>query len=372
MTDEFEELIRSAGRGLAGAQEQPTYHAAWVRGRRRRAVKRGAIAVAGALVLVVALGTNVGRLPSGDSFEEEVAIAPAESPTGPAPIFEPTTAPVPLDVSEGDQAQGATPGAGAALPSVDGEGGDGDRAIAATPEPTTPAPAESEPTAAATDDQGAVPSGGTDPTVEAEQPTPDAAANAAEGGSDDDENSTAASDSDPTEDAPSAQVDATPPASEPTPASIPTPDPANEDPGDSVELTVTPEPTPPVVAVEATPVPTVTVVPTPSPEPAGPVLGGPADARVLAGVLGDGDVLCATRASDGADAKCELLPPYACIGVDAVRPNYVAIDTDGDGQADRCVASVDTTCDTNGDTLGDVACLIRSDAATVDGTTPGP
>jgi len=103
MTDKFEDALRDAARGLgAGAAHSvPTYHDAWARGRRRRFIKQGALAVAGAALVVGAIGINLGGFGQPGSVDttdvalesDAVPAEPAEVPPGPTEIPA-TTAPV--------------------------------------------------------------------------------------------------------------------------------------------------------------------------------------------------------------------------------------------------------------------------------------
>lgn len=333
MTDEFEDLIRSAGRDLAGPMgNAPTYHGAWERGRRRRRFKQGALAAAGALVLVVALGANIDRLRGNEAIEvDEVTIrsegvpAPTELAEPSPDVFEPTavpeTAPVDSGSSDADRGERVEPegAADAPLPT-------------ALPIPTAtplPEPAPQSPTPVPT-----VP-----PT-----PVPTQTAPATE-----DAPSTALAPPEPT---------ATPTAVPPAPTSTPAPAP-----------TSTPVPTAtgvPVAGVEPTSTPTPTPTPSPAPLVAPDArLGGPADALVNPDESIDGvEVECAVATDDGAQAKCTLLVEYRCPSADQVRDGYDAVDTDGDGENDTCRPNADaSTCDTDGDGLADTFCRIARDRA---------
>lgn len=337
MTDPFEEAVRAAGRGLASAEPQPTYHGAWKRGRRRRLAKRSAVAVASALALVVAFGGDLGRFQGGGTTIEvdDVATESELVPAPTTPTFEPTEVPVattePLTV-ESDPGD-ATASTAAAAPDLDIDA-------------TTPNP---EPTVAAVE-----------PTLVPVTPTP-AAAPAP----------TVAAE-------PTATSTPVPPT--PTPTPLPEPDPTPE-PTAGASTALAPDPTPTVEAdvladddpngvVSGTqPAPAddgtgqvETLPPAAAPDSAAR-LGLPADARVAPNATLSGASLTCDLDGDGvAESLCELLPMYRCTG-DEVRSGYQGIDLDTDGAVDTCVALVQTTCDTTGDGIGDVSCRIKVDAA---------
>jgi len=58
-----------------------------------------------------------------------------------------------------------------------------------------------------------------------------------------------------------------------------------------------------------------------------------------------------------------LLPDYACTGQSDVLAGYQAVDADGDGLLDTCIAIGTTTCDTTMDGLADMYCIIEFSAA---------
>ena len=108
MTEPFEDIVRDALRGTSGAaDEMPTYHGAWQRGRRRRWIKRSALVATGAFVLLAALTVNLGRLPGSEPIETSDVATGAAAAVAATPIFEPTplatTAPVETpSLSDGD------------------------------------------------------------------------------------------------------------------------------------------------------------------------------------------------------------------------------------------------------------------------------
>ncbi|KAG1649994.1 RNA polymerase sigma-E factor [Nymphon striatum] len=111
-------------------------------------------------------------------------------------------------------------------------------------------------------------------------------------------------------------------------------EPLAEQPGDG-------EPVDPAIAAATGPVATTTAV----------------DATVSQ-PTGLDDQPCTT--GDGVTAAtCDLLPPYSCVAVADARFGYQAIDVDGDGQVETCVALPVTTCDTTGDGVGDTPCTIE-------------
>ena len=347
MTEEFEELVRSAGRGIGAPAEIPTYHEAWRRGRRRWFVKRGALAAAGALALVLAFSADLGRL-SGSDPEDVADIATdmvgvPDNAEVPAPVFEPTPAePIPTTAPL------------EAVPDLD---------IEASSEPVAAGdedpPARTAPDGAAADDDGAA-------VTPVATPLPDAES--------------------------SASVAATPPAGPATPS--PTPEraaiPAPTSPPDALPTAdprATPEPdaTREPVSVEVTPaettppgagagtdregattntdseggdgVDTPTAIPEP---PLAEVIGTSAAATIkLPSSTVDGARPCDTDGDGQADATCRLLIGYECKSVDQQREGFVATDLDADGLPDWCVADVATGCDLDGDGRADLACVIE-------------
>ena len=346
MTDPFEEAVRAAGRGLADAAPAPTYHGAWKRGRRRRLAKRSAVAVVGALALVVAFGTDIGRLPGGGTSIDVDDVA-LETELVPAPLTTvvPTTAPV----------TSAVPDEGASAPDLDL---DASSEAAPTEVQSEPGPAEADATE----------------TGPAPTPLPSTPA--------------------PSTPIPSNAVPATPvpsntiPEPEPTTTVAPeptvqaTPLPENEPTPDTSAAAVAPTPTP-GTATSAAPADLSNPEGSPEPGQSGDTndgdqtqtgladqppasttrLGAPADARIAPDAIRNGaESTCDLDGDGAADAFCEPLPMYRCSGADEVRADYQALDLDGDGTVDTCVAVVQTTCDTTGDGIGDVSCLIRIDA----------
>ena len=92
MTEPFEDIVRDALRGTSGAaDEMPTYHGAWQRGRRRRLIKRSALVATGAFVLLAALTVNLGRIPGSEPIETSDVATGAAAAVAATPIFEPTT-----------------------------------------------------------------------------------------------------------------------------------------------------------------------------------------------------------------------------------------------------------------------------------------
>ena len=80
MTEPFEDIVRDALRGTSGAaDEMPTYHGAWQRGRRRRLIKRSALVATGAFVLLAALTVNLGRFLAA-SRSKPATLQPAPQP----------------------------------------------------------------------------------------------------------------------------------------------------------------------------------------------------------------------------------------------------------------------------------------------------
>ena len=313
MTDRFEDAVREAARGLGhSSTELPTYHDAWQRGRRRRVVKRSALAVAGALVFVAAIGVNTGRFPGSNTTEvDDVAVAvPASTPQfEPTPVA--TTPPVDQpDTSTSPPPLVTIPTVPAPTPTGTSEAESATSAVesptvAPTPPPVataTPAPV-AEPTVAATAEPTAIP----DPTASPVEPQPTVAAQ-----------------------------DSAQPTAEPEQADPAATSPTDEPPGSEAP------PGEPQLAFTTS------------------GRGQPASAIVLA----DGDTVGASSPcdldSDGtAEGRCELLPDYACTDSTEARPGYEAIDSDGDGVVDLCSAIEVTFCDTTGDGLGDTACIIE-------------
>ncbi len=361
MTDPFEEAVRSAGRGLATSESTPTYHGAWKRGRRRKLAKRSAIAVAGALALVVAFGADLGRFQGGGTTIEVDDIA-SESELAPAPtaaVAEPTTAPlvtadtdqtgaaqaVPdLDIDSATDAAGADPvldeanedaaGSASEAPvSVEGSTEDASPAgsaptVAATPTPVpppTPVPTAAPtpvPTVAPTVEPTATPEVGaaqnpdrTPPPETATLVDPDVPT---DGGQTDAGQTGEA----PTGDAPNDGAQTGP---------------ADADPG------------------------VVDTLPPGAPQASTPNrLGRPADARIAPGSVPEQGLLKCDLDGDGsADAFCELLTTYGCTSPDQARPDFQAVDLNGDGALETCVPLVETTCDTTGDGIANVTCRIE-------------
>ena len=309
MTDRFEEAVRQAARGL-GEQgpnglhhDTPTYHDAWQRGRRRRFVKRSALAAAGALVFIAALSVNLGRFPGTDSTDVDdvavvvAAVTPSFVPTPLAttsPVGSPTAAPVPTvpiptapptQPTAGSSAESAVPAATAA-----------------------PAP----PTATA-------PPVATDVPVQTVETTPAPTTAAATGPT---------ATPDPAESADSSQS----PEVTPEAATQPTPEGTTATDGLSTE---------PELAFTT----------------AGP--GQPADVIVLEPANRLSELACDIDQDGKADATCDLLPDYVCDSDTKVEPGYEPIDSDNDGTVDMCRAVGLTICDTTGDGVGDTPCIVE-------------
>lgn len=318
MTDDFEDAIRAAGRGLGSVGEQPTYAGAWQRGRRRRVMKRAAISAAGACALVAAFATDVGRFPGGTEIQvDDVAIesqgVPAPATAEFVPTSVPTTEPIPEPTSDSEPFAAAATDAVASATVIVPETPTVEPQVLPTTEPAavatavpTSVPAPTETPAAAPE-----PTSTTAPVVTPE-PTSPAAATAEE---------------------------STP---EPGIADAPGSDPA-------VDPSVTRDPNAFVDTL-------------PGPDEAGPAPQASqvaADARLAPdAVLTPGPQPCDTDGDAVPDARCELLASYPCKGEGDVRAGFLPIDSDEDGVADSCIADVVTFCDTTGDQLGDTPCRI--------------
>jgi len=425
MSDPFEDAIRAAGRGLAPPAGAPTYHDAWRRGRRRRVIKRSALATAGVFALVVAFGGGLQRLPGGTTVEvDDVAIGslsvqPTPTSAGAQPVLVPTTAPVPDDAEPtvpvlvvptvpsassdpAESSEGAVSGRGSRAEQSDA----GDNATAApqasedandasssggapdespevfsdatsepestSSEPTTPAV---EPTAAATtaptttadDSPGSGPLGALQPA-----PVPSASVTAASPAP------TSTSDgSDDSDDPVVGPVDdgiVSSGGSDDGGSDDPS-DPADPvEPGDDDGQSVAGEPDP-LPSPQPAPAPPVDAVQAPgivgdSPDPA-PNDQSPDAALIPGGSLIAGAHECDTTGNGIADATCALLLPYACTAAD-VGPDYRAIDRDGDGVADWCEPTLSTTCDTTGDGIGDTICRIAPLPPSENSNSAGP
>ena len=327
MTDPFEDAVRDALRGAtSGHNELPTYHGAWQRGRRRRLIKRSALAAAGAVVLVAALTVNLGRLPGGEPGESSDVASSAEAAT---PEFEPTplatTAPIeaPTMPDPQDAADSTGPVAEPTTPA-----GTPDPAPSPTEMPPAPAaPAATVPPIAAS--PTAVPSIAVSPTVVPPTVAPETAVPPT---------------SVPATPVPTVQAEAV----TPTPAVVaaPTTDPTtDQDPGSAAGTAQPPaDPGSPDGSLVGPEVAFTT--------------GAPADAVLLAGAA-RGEALPCDLDYDGvADATCELLPDYVCTGDGDVRPGYSAVDNDGDQVVDTCTALDLTICDVDNDGRGDTPCII--------------
>lgn len=334
MTDRFEEAVRDAVQGLpSAAPDMPTYHGAWDRGRRRRLIKRSALAAAGACLFVAALAVNVGRIPgSGTTEVDDIATSldVATAVVEPTPLA--TTSP--LETPDPSSASSTAPTLAVPTPTTHPE-----RDLAEDTGPTAVEPAPTTPPPAA-------------------EPTPSAESTESSGSADTVE---------PAPTAPAVTSTATPvpeaPTVEPAPSPVETADadPSASGPaepgGDGDLLTETD----PGQAAGTAQQPADSQAPTDT-EPGGQLSftgPGPGDAVVLDAPSGDGASPCDLDGDLIADASCELLADYACTGNGDVRAGYSAIDSNGDQLADTCVALDITVCDTVFDGAGDTPCIIE-------------
>jgi len=322
MTDRFEDAVRDAARGLPSASgDMPTYHDAWNRGRRRRMVKRSALAAAGVVVLLAALTVNLGRIPGAGQSEVGDVATGAEAAT---PVFEPT----PLATTSPIE----PPAAASVVPEA---------AV------VTPAPDEPTPNAAGASESGAAPSATAAPAA-ATQPVPTA---------------------------PASNPTTVPARVEPT--AVPTPETQTSEPGpaptaDTQDVVPTPVDDP-AQAAETTQDPDDAAgTPQQPADPGAPdepqlafTTAAAADATLLGGAAGGVDLPCDIDQDGLADATCELLVfEYACTGGVDVRPGYTGMDLDGDELVDTCVVMDITLCDTESDGRGDTPCIIKLIPAT--------
>lgn len=377
MSDRFEEAVREAARGLASTPDQPSYHEAWDRGRARRLRKRTALLGAGSLMLLFALTLNLGS-PSSEVDDialvgdPTVATATPELPDDGA-----DTSPVEFDDADDtddvDDEQSAssltteqTPTVVASeatstpLPATE-PGPSSIVETAPVPTPTAVQPAPSPTAVRPAPSPTSVQQSDTSPT-----PTPDSAASSdAPRATSTPTASTATSQaptSTPAPPEPSATPDtrvAVTPVPTASPAATPTPEPTTG----SETTTTTPgtgeEPTPDPDTSETTSSPPGEGEDGPEPQalPASPP-DPSADATVIGGT--DSDVaLCDTTGDGNPDAQCQMLYPYPCSTSAEALVGYELADIDGNGVFETCVGSVSTSCDTTGDGLGDVPCIIQ-------------
>ncbi len=310
MTEPFEDIVRDALRGTSGAaDEMPTYHGAWQRGRRRRLIKRSALVATGAFVLLAALTVNLGRLPGSEPIETSDVATGAAAAVAATPIFEPTTLETTAPVE---------------TPSL--SDGDTDSVPAAPTAPTASvvSPAET-PTA--------VPQAAEPPAAVAQTTLPQTAV--------------------PQTAVPPTAVPTTvPPTSAPT-TPVPTPEALLSMPPPTVEALSTAE-----AATAQEP-----GDPGGTDEPLGPpqvafTTVAPADAVLLDGAVRGVALPCDLDQDGVADATCELLADYSCTGDGDVEPGYSMVDSNGDSVGDTCTALDLTICDTTNDGLGDTPCII--------------
>ena len=344
MTDDFENLIRSAGRGLGSAGETPTYHEAYKRGQRRRFVRRAAMTTAGACVVVLAFVVSVGPFGSGESTEVADIVTSAVEATSSATV--PTTAPVlsvptssddttvapDLDVPDVNPV--ATPPLALPQPSAQPTSAPQPTApiVTAVPLPDPPSTVETidetidEPEATPVPTPTEAPIVSTADPVETVEPTdvtddPTAVAGVSVFGG-----SAVAQD-----EGPAAGAVATNPAPVDPDARAPT---STQEPDSTATATSVP-------AAKASAAP---------------------DAVVLVDVglsRGATTLLCDTDFDGATDSNCELLTSYACSTEAEAREGFVANDTDGDGVLDTCVPTGDLQCQaTSRGTTSRVPCLI--------------
>ena len=334
MTDRFEDAVRDAAKGLSSASgDLPTYHVAWNSGRRRRMVKRSALAAAGAVVVLAALTVNLGRFPGAAESEVDDVATGIERVT---PVFEPTPLATTSPIGPPAATSSAVPVGSAA----------------------TPAPGEPAPNAAGTSGNGPESHATTSPvTATATEPVPTASPSN-----------------------PAAVRTVTPAPLEPTPQTQ-TSDTGPAPTADAQSAVLTPADEPAQAA--DTPV-------SPNDDEAAGKLQQPADAgspdkpqpaftsasAVDATILGAAArgvaIPCDTDQDGLADATCELLVfDYPCTGGSDVRPGYTAMDLDGDERVDTCAVMDVTLCDTASDGRGDTPCIIKLIPATESNDTPG-
>lgn len=355
MTDEFEDFVRSSGARLNHARtgEYPTYHQAWKRGRRRRLVKRGALASAGALTLVAGLvGANWWQGESTLDTDEVVldsALVPAPTRAGADsarrdPDAMATTAPI--IASDGSDSSTSAPD----LEIAAAETGTADRNTA---DRNT---ADGLPTDSA----------GQEPTLAT--PVGTAAPTAKEPGTGADQTPTAQPTPNPAPLPPTAVPSLAPSV---TPTQVPSSSVAASeqstgayDSESSTDVAVEESPTgqdsalPDDQTDSTSPSPNTT---TTQPGPAtGQNLSDLATARSIDDERGPiGEFLCDTDADGVADALC-VPATYRCTGDDDVRVGYEPTDSNGDSKIDLCVSDAATTCDVTGDGGGDMLCKIGS------------
>lgn len=333
MNDRFEDAVRDALHGLpTDGGEIPSYHDAWQRGRRRRLIKRSALAAAGAVIFLAALTVNLGRLPGSGTTEIDDIATGIEVAT---PVFEPTPLATTSPVERPDPAAASAEAQALALPTP--------TADQATQVPATATPDVSAPAPAPTSEAAPLPTATPRPVTP--EPTPTA-----------------------------------PPTSVPAPTAtpvLPTPTIVPQDSADQAAetgdaaTTITPAESdvatdPPVDADPNGAAGTAQQPPDPgSPDDqlAEPELalttGAAADAVLLGGAARGVAIPCDIDGDGAAEATCELLVDYPCTGVGDVLPGYSAIDVDGDQTTDTCVAAGITRCDTMQDGIGDTPCIIE-------------
>ena len=350
MSDPLEQAIRRAASELGSAAgRQPSYHDAWERGRRRRLVKRGAIAAAAAVALVAAIGINVAGLPGGGSAQErEVALEVVEATALPESTAVATTAPIsppPAEPAGPTPVDTDDPLSSSPAPSPVASSPSPPPAPSPTESPTEPTPTALQPTAVV-ESAPQAPSGPA-PTAEPTADKPALTGPATPVPTPDVAGSTAGIE-DPTA-PPIPDLARTPGPALPSEAPTPTPVPSSSD-GDP-PAGVTLGPTSPSQDEPDTPQSTVPPIAATSPAPPSP------DAVAVTPPVGT-DVGCDTTGDGSADASCTLLADYACTGSGDVLASYAARDTDGDGVLDTCQTTETTRCDTTGDGRADVPCRI--------------
>jgi len=323
MTDRFEEAVRDAVQGLPSASgEMPTYHDAWQRGRRRRLVKRSALAAAGVAIFVAALTVNLGRIPGPGTTETDDVATGIDAPTT---VFEPTPLATTSPLETPDPAAASSTAPALQIPTSTPRP---DPAAAADATESAPPPV-SEPAATATP-VPPVPA----PTTPAAEPTA----------------------------VPTASPVPESPTTVPTPSPLETGEadpsatgPATPQGGDELQ-----DETDPDFAAGTAQQPQEPGSPDDPPQLA---FTGPgtqsADAVVLDEASDGAPVPCDLDGDLVADASCELLSDYSCTGNGDVRPGYAAVDSNGDQRNDLCIAVGITGCDIDFDGLADIPCIIE-------------